>query len=142
MKYLIPFLFFFFLTLNSFSQKVYSSNSKYDADVKVYVANSKYDADLWVYKVDSKYSTGNNEGWWFFTDSKYDADKKIWFSDSKYDADLIIYFVDSKYSAGWNKKEKQHLMYWKKSLMQPNKLEIVSVYYIKAIGWKQTGIKN
>jgi len=64
------------------AQKVYSCNSKYDADIKVYVCESKYDADLWVYKVDSQYDVNDN-GLWYFCESKYDAKKKIFFADSK-----------------------------------------------------------
>jgi hypothetical protein len=94
-----------------YAQKVYSCDSKYDADVKVYVADSKYDADLVVYKCSSQYDAGDNDGVWFFVDSKYDAKKKIYFVDSKYDADLIIYFTDSKYDAGWRNNSKKHLMY-------------------------------
>ena len=37
------------------AQKVYSTDSKYDADVLVFVADSKYDADLLIYFSDSKY---------------------------------------------------------------------------------------
>ncbi|NCO56350.1 MAG: hypothetical protein GW876_13255, partial [Bacteroidetes bacterium] len=60
-------------SVNTFSQKVFSCDSKYDADVKVFVANSKYDADLVVYKASSQYDAGDNDGVWFFCDSKYDA---------------------------------------------------------------------
>jgi len=95
---------------NAVAQKVYSCDSKYDADIKVFVVDSKYDADLWVYKVDSQYDV-NDDGLWFFCDSKYDAKKKIFFVDSKYDADLLIYFVDSKYDAGWNNASKKYLIY-------------------------------
>ena len=61
---------------NAVAQKVYSCDSKYDADIKVFVVDSKYDADLWVYKVDSQYDV-NDDGLWFFCDSKYDAKKKF-----------------------------------------------------------------
>ncbi|NVO04099.1 MAG: hypothetical protein HXX09_15490 [Bacteroidetes bacterium] len=93
-----------------FAQKVYTVDSKYDADIKVYVCSSKYDADLCVYKVSSAYDV-NDDGLWFFTSSKYDAKKKVYFVDSKYDADLLIYFVDSKYDAKWNNNSKKHLIY-------------------------------
>lgn len=113
-KFLIPLILFSACILFSgeiFSQKVYSCDSKYDADVKVFVADSKYDADLVVYKVSSQYDVDGNKGLWFFTDSKYDANKKIFFVDSKYDADLIIYFSDSKYDAEWRNSSKMQLMY-------------------------------
>lgn len=105
------FALFILISATSWSQKVYTVDSKYDADVKVYVCDSKYDADLCVYKVSSQYDVSGNEGLWFFEDSKYDADKKIYFVDSKYDADLLIYFVDSKYDAKWMSNTKKHLMY-------------------------------
>jgi hypothetical protein len=96
---------------NSFAQKVFSEDSKYDAQVKVFVVDSKYDADLCVYKVSSQYDATGNTGLWFFEDSKYDADKTIFFVDSKYDADLLIYFVESRYDAQWMNSSKKQLMY-------------------------------
>jgi len=97
-------------TSRTFAQKVYSCDSKYDADIKVYVVDSKYDADLIVYKVDSQYDV-NDDGLWFFCESKYDAKKIIYFVDSKYDADLLIYFADSKYDAKWSNTSKKYLIY-------------------------------
>jgi hypothetical protein len=96
-------------TLNA--QVVFSSNSKYDAQIKVFVSSSKYEADLVVYKANSKYECGENNGVWFFSNSKYEAKKTIFFVDSKYEADLIIYFTNSKYEAGWRNNSKKHLMY-------------------------------
>ena len=66
MKIIILNIFVFFILFAAsaqpaYSQKVYSCNSKYDADIKVYVVDSKYDADLLVYKVDSKYDV-NHDG--------------------------------------------------------------------------------
>ncbi|HOV12262.1 MAG TPA: DUF6150 family protein, partial [Bacteroidales bacterium] len=79
MKKIMFFLLVFTALIFSFqqlsAQKVYSCDSKYDADVKVYVADSKYDADLVVYKCSSQYDAGDNDGVWFFVDSKYDAKK-------------------------------------------------------------------
>ena len=105
---LIPFL---FLSLVSSAQKIYSCDSKYDADVKIFVVESKYDADLLVYKADSKYDAKGNEGIWYFVESKYDADKLVYFTQSKYDADLLIYFVESRYDAGWRNPERIYLLY-------------------------------
>ncbi len=99
-----------FVSQNLFAQKVYSCDSKYDADVKVFVANSKYDADLVVYKVSSKYDATDNKGLWFFVDSKYDADIKVHFVNSKYDADIIIFYTGSKYDTEWRNKSKMHKM--------------------------------
>lgn len=111
MKSIFITLIFSSLLFSSNAQKVFSTDSKYDADVKVFVADSKYDADLIVYKCSSKYDADGNKGLWFFADSKYDADKKVFFVSSKYDADLIIYFSDSKYDAEWKDSGKKHVMY-------------------------------
>ena len=54
------------LSIQADAQKVFSTDSKYDADVKVFVANSKYDADLVVFKCTSKYDAKDNKGLWFF----------------------------------------------------------------------------
>jgi len=105
---LIPFL---FLSLVSSAQKIYSCESKYDADVKIFVVESKYDADLLVYKADSKYDAKGNEGIWHFVESKYDADKLVYFTESKYNAYLLIYFVESRYDAGWRNRERIYLLY-------------------------------
>jgi len=110
LKIIALFILCFAITQTSYSQKVYSCDSKYDADIKVYVVDSKYDADLLVYRVDSQYDV-NHDGLWYFADSKYDADKVVYFVDSKYDADLLIYFVDSKYDAEWMNKSKKYLVY-------------------------------
>ncbi len=105
---LIPFLLF---SLVSTAQKIYSCDSKYDADVKIFVVESKYSADLLVYKSDSRYDAKGNEGLWYFVESKYDADKLVYFTESKYDADLLIYFVESRYDAGWRNRERIYLLY-------------------------------
>ena len=78
---------------------------------KIYSVDSQYKADLLVYKVDSQYKAGDNDGKWFFVDSQYKAEKKIFFVDSQYQADLKIYFVSSQYKAGWEESSKKHLLY-------------------------------
>lgn len=108
---LLVFCFQFIILSNSFSQKIFSCESKYDSDFSVFVTDSKYDADLLVFKVESKYDADGNKGFWHFVESKYDADKKIYFEESKYNADLLIYFVESKYDAKWRKQEKIYLLY-------------------------------
>jgi len=103
--------FLLFLSGSIKAQKIYSSDSRYDADIKIFVVDSRYDADLLVYKTESRYDATGNEGLWHFVESKYDADKKVYFSDSRYDADLLIHFVDSRYDAGWRNKERIYLLY-------------------------------
>lgn len=114
MQYYIQSLFlilFSVLSLQAFSQKIYSCDNKYDADFIVFVAENKYDADLLVYKVETKYDAVENKGLWFFVENKYDADKLIYFADNKYDADLRVYFVENKYSAEWRDRSKMHLLF-------------------------------
>ncbi|MCB2208609.1 MAG: hypothetical protein KQH67_09980 [Bacteroidetes bacterium] len=110
-KYALTIFCFFTLVLQTNAQKIYSCDSRYDADVLIHVVDSRYDADLLVYKEESKYNATGNEGLWHFVESRYDADKKVYFTDSKYDADLLIYFVDSRYDAGWRNKERIYLLY-------------------------------
>ena len=98
------------LTVIASAQKIFSCQSRYDADFKVFVVSNRYDADLLVYKVDSQYDT-DTDGRWFFVDNKYNADKKIWFSESRYDADLLIFFVENRYDIGWKNRSKMHLIF-------------------------------
>jgi len=93
------------------AQKVFSCNSRYDADIRVFVTNNRYDADLLVYKVTGQYDAEGNKGLWYFSENKYDAKKSIWFSESRYDAELLIFFVNNRYEAGWRDKQKIHLLY-------------------------------
>jgi len=72
---------------NARSQKIYSTDADYKADIKVYVVDADYKADLLVYKVDADYQANGNEGKWYFTDADYNADKKIYFVDADYKAD-------------------------------------------------------
>lgn len=118
MKFKYPYLILllFAISLNlcnkeTQAQKIFSCDSKYEADIKVFVVDSKYDSDLVVFKLESKYEAKGNSGLWYFVDSKYEADKKIFFTDSKYDADLLIWFTASKYDTGWRNKERMHLLY-------------------------------
>ena len=101
------------ISVNAFSQKVYSCQYKSDAEVKVFVSEYKSDADLVVYVADYKSDATGNNGIWYFCDYKSDADKRIYFCDYKSDADIVIYFSKYKSDAGWKKNEKKHLMYKK-----------------------------
>jgi len=104
-------LLFFSISIPAKSQKVFSCNNRYDADIKVFVVENRYDADLLVFKVSNEYDADGNKGLWYFCKNRYDAKKKIWFAENKYDADLLICFVKNKYDAGWREKEKMHLLY-------------------------------
>ncbi len=105
---LLSFTFILAVSFSALSQKIFTVDSRYDADVKVFVTDSRYDADLLVFKVDSRYDATGNKGLWHFVSSRYDADKKIFFVTSRYDADVLIFFVNSRYDAEWRNKSKMH----------------------------------
>ena len=65
-------------TLQAYSQKIYSVDSKYRADVVVYVVDSQTKADLVVYKTKHRYEAKaeENEGIWYIAPSAYQADRK------------------------------------------------------------------
>ena len=66
MKKFTPPLLLIFISLifhsATIAQKIYSANSKYDADVKVFVADYKSRADLSVFKVDYENYSGYIKG--------------------------------------------------------------------------------
>ena len=101
------------VTLQAYSQKIYSVDSKYRADVVVYVVDSQTKADLVVYKTKHRYvaKAEENEGIWYIAPSAYQADKKVYFTDRPSEADFKVYFTDSKYRAGWRDSSKKPLMY-------------------------------
>ncbi len=104
-------LLIFVFSMPAISQKVFSCNNRYDADIKIFVVENRYDADLLVFKVSNAYDADGNKGLWYFCKNKYDAKKIVWFAENKYDADLLVCFVENKYDAGWREKEKMHLLY-------------------------------
>jgi len=99
-----------FISLNCYSQKVYTVNYDYQADIKVFVTNYEYQADLLVYKVKYDYQAKENTGLWFFTDHSYQAKKKIYFTKYDYQADIKICYVSYEYQAKWRNPEKKHLL--------------------------------
>ena len=99
------------ISLNSFSQKIFSVDYESRADVKVFVVDYESRADLLVYKVDYESRAGDNDGNWFFVDYASRADKKIFFVDYESRADLKVFFVDYASRAGWKNSSKKHLLY-------------------------------
>jgi len=93
------------------SQKIYSSNKSYQADLKVFVVQHEYQADLKVFKVNQSYQAEGNSGLWHFVTQEYLSNKKIFFVDYEYQADLKIFFVNYNYQSGWRNSNKKHLLY-------------------------------
>ena len=88
--------------LFAFSQKMFLTSNKFDADLKVYVTNLSEKCELKVYVTTNQYEVKNelSSGVWVYTKNKYDADYIIYFTDFEYEADLKIYFVNTKQKAG------------------------------------------
>tara|TARA_B110000263_G_C14933443_1_gene340307 strand:- start:15 stop:362 length:348 start_codon:yes stop_codon:yes gene_type:complete len=107
---ILSILLFSFYSFDSVSQKIYSSQYEYQADLKVFIVDHEYQSDLKVFKVEKDYQSKGNIGLWFFTDKSYISDKKIYFVDYEYQADLNIFFVKYSYQVGWKNKEKMYLL--------------------------------
>ena len=102
----------FIFPLSGFSQRIFSVDAEYKADIKVFVVDAEYKADLVVYKVKEAYQAGKNDGQWYFADAEYKADFTIFFVDAEYKSELKVFFADAAYKAGWKKRDKMHLLYW------------------------------
>ena len=76
---LIVILSFLFISNNSFSQKIYSTKYKSQADINVFVTEFKSQADLLVFRVDYISQAKQNNGLWFFVDYESRSDKKFFF---------------------------------------------------------------
>ena len=95
----------------AYSQAVFSTDYKSQAEVKVYVVDYASQADLKVFKVDYPSLARGNKGLWYFVEYKSQSDKTIFFVEYPSQADLLIYFVDYKSQAGWKNNSLIHLMY-------------------------------
>jgi len=100
-----------FISISLYSQKIYSTNNSYQADLKVFVVKQDYQADLRVFNVKQSYKAMGNDGLWFFVSQKYQAEKKVIFVDYEYQADLKVFFVEYQHQSGWKNSEKKHLLY-------------------------------
>jgi hypothetical protein len=104
-------LVFFSVTMQAFSQNIYSTQYESQADLSIFVVDYEGQCDLKVYKVDYSSQAEKNKGLWYFVDYESQADKKIFFVDYEGQADLNIFFVDYASQAGWRDKSKMHLMF-------------------------------
>ena len=91
---LIVILSFLFISNNSFSQKIYSTKYKSQADIDVFVTQFKSQADLLVYKVEYISQAKQNIGLWYFVDNESRSNKKIFFSDRK----VILSAIKNKFT--------------------------------------------
>jgi len=91
MKRIKLFILWLFLSGLIYSQTVYITNHKHEADYKVYFTNTKAYADRVVSITEYKYKAKNSNKYWYFVKSKYQADIKIYIVNHKSDANLIVY---------------------------------------------------
>ena len=87
-----------FISSKIFSQKIYSTDYKSQADISVFVTDYESQSDLKVFKVDYQSQAKDNKGFWYFVDYPSQADKKI-------------FFVKYPSQAGWRNRSKIHLGY-------------------------------
>jgi len=88
------YLFLLFIGV-SYSQVVYVTNNKYEANVKqVYLTDDKYEADLIIKITNDKYKARSSDKYWYFTDNKYEALMIIYITENKYSADIKVYIQD------------------------------------------------
>jgi hypothetical protein len=104
MKRLIIILVIVCSAISVFSQKVYVTEWKSEADKKVYITEWKSEADMFVYKTSWKSEAKPDSGFWYYTEWKSEADWKIYFTTWKSEADIKVYFTEWKSEAGWKKK--------------------------------------
>ena len=76
-------LIFFFGTIYSSAQTLFSVDYKSQSDINVFVVDYKSQADLLVYKVDYKSQAKGNEGLWHFVDHKSQADFAIYLASDE-----------------------------------------------------------
>ena len=81
-----------------FSQKIFSTDYKSQADISVFVTDYESLSDLKVFKVNYQSQAKENKGFWYFVNYPFQADKKI-------------YFVKYQSQAGWRQNSKKHLMF-------------------------------
>lgn len=102
MKKSILILFFIFVSFSLFSQKIFETKNKYEADKLVFISDNFYESDLKVYITSNKFETKKDldSGIWYFTKSWFEADYKIYFTKNKFEANLKISFTLNKFTAG------------------------------------------
>ena len=91
--YLVFFL--ILITKISYSQKVYITEYKHQADWTIYITDHKHLADDLVYQV--KYPNEVGNGRIYITEYKHQADIKIYFVDYKHQADRVWNYVDYRH---------------------------------------------
>jgi hypothetical protein len=87
----------------AFSQKIYVTEWKSEADYLVYVTEWKSEANVIAYITKWKSNAKPRSGIWYFTEWKSEADIKIYYTSWKSEASLIVYFTKWQSEAQWDK---------------------------------------
>ena len=95
------------ISINLFSQKIYITEWKSEADKKVFVSEWKSEANMLVYETKWKSEAVPDSGLWYYTEWKSEADWKVYFTKWKSEADIIIFYTEWKSEAGWKKQVKK-----------------------------------
>ncbi len=80
---------FSFISINLYSQKIFITENKNEADYIIFYNNQKTNSDWVIMKTTWKNQAKN--GIWFFTEWKNEADIKIFITQNKYEADKIVF---------------------------------------------------
>lgn len=81
-----------FISSLIYSQKIFVTENKNEADYVIYVAKDKSNADWVVMKTTWKNQAKN--GRWFFTEWKNEADIIVYISEDKNEADKFVFYTE------------------------------------------------
>jgi hypothetical protein len=76
---------------NSYSQKVFYTTNKNEANYKIYVSQKEYEADWIVLK--TKWIKYAKNGIWYEVKYKNEADLILYIVNEKYEADKVVCFT-------------------------------------------------
>ena len=96
--------------LSTYSQSVYITKFKSQADITICIVDYKSQADILVYKTSCRAESKHNDGLWFFTKNKTSANLKVYITTMQSIADLKVYYVHHKSQAAWKNKTKINLI--------------------------------
>jgi len=86
----------------SFSQKIFETKVKSEANKIVFIVHDPVQADLRVYITSNKFEVKKDfdSGIWYFTTNEFDADYKVFFTKNIFEADIKVSFTLNKFFAG------------------------------------------
>lgn len=87
------FLFVFLLFgIKSYSQKVFYTSNKNEANYKIYITQKEYEADWIILK--TNWIKNARRGVWFEVNYKDEADLIVYVVNEKYLADKVVFFTE------------------------------------------------